>query len=161
MPTVAEYIKFDLERDNLYIQNSLFRQMLEEALEHAKDTEFVTSRYFLGHSDPQISRIAAEMMSDRYQLSKIHLKQYGENLRREDSPLAEELHLITSVPRVTTELKNEHVTSQMKQLKDELQKAQKAGNIDQTIGLMTQIKHLDEIRKGLAKILGERIVLKM
>ena len=60
-----------------------------------------------------------------------------------------------------TELKNEHVTSQMKQLKEQLLQVQKSGNMDEAIELMKQIKHLDEIRKGLAKVLGERIVLRM
>ncbi len=161
IPTVIEYVKFDLERDNLQIQNPLFRKIVEEALERLEETDFVASKYFLAHPDAQISKLAAEIMSDRYQLSKIHLKQYGENIRREESPLAEELHLITSVPRVMTELKNEHVTSQMKQLKEQLLQVQKSGNMDEAIELMKQIKHLDEIRKGLAKVLGERIVLRM
>ncbi|MFT4073285.1 MAG: DNA primase [Dysgonamonadaceae bacterium] len=161
IPTVIEFIKFDLERDNIQIQNTLFRTIYDEAIAHLEDANFIPSKFFLAHSNNEISRLAAEIISDRYQLSKIHLKQYGENVRREDTPLGEEQQLLTSVPRVVTELKNEHVAINIKSLKKKLEEAQKAGDMDLAIELMKQLKQVDEIRKALAKILGERIILRM
>jgi DNA primase len=161
IPTVIEYVKYDLERDNLHIQHPLFRQILEEAVEHTHDESFAPNKYFLSHPQPEISKIAAEIMSDRHQLSKIHLKQYGENLRREDTPLAEELQLMTSVPCVMAELKYEHFLRQMKLVKEQLATAQQSGNMDQAIELIRQLKQLEDVKKSLAKILGERIILKM
>jgi DNA primase len=161
IPTVIEYVKFDLERDNLQLQNPLFRQIFEEAVLHLEEEDFHTNKFFLSHPDNQISKIAAEIMSDRYQLSKIYLKQYGENLPREETPLAEELQLMASVPRVMIELKYEYFSLRMKQVMEELSKAQNSGNMDLAIEKMKEKAQLQIIKKELVKILGERIVLKM
>lgn len=161
IPTVTEYVKFDLERDNLQFQNPLFYQIFEEAVQHLEEVEFQTSKYFLAHPNSQISKIAAEIMSDRYQLSKIYLKQYGENVPREETPLAEELQLMTSVPRVMIELKYEYFSLRMKQVMEELSKAQNSGNMDLAIEKIKEKSQLEVIKKELVKILGERIVLKM
>lgn len=161
IPTVTEYVKFDLERDNLGFQNPLFHQIFEEAVQHFEEADFLSSKYFLAHPDPQISRIAAEIMSDRYQLSKIYLKQYGENVPREETPLAEELQLVTSVPRVMIELKYEYFSLRMKQVMEELSKAQSSGNMDLAIEKIKEKSQLEVIKKELVKILGERIVLRM
>ncbi|MBP1616518.1 MAG: primase [Bacteroidetes bacterium] len=161
IPTVIEYVKFDLERDNLQFQNPLFRQIFEEAVLHLEEEDFHTNKFFLSHPDNQISKIAAEIMSDRYQLSKIYLKQYGENLPREETPLAEELQLMASVPRVMIELKYEYFSLRMKQVMEELSKAQNSGNMDLAIEKMKEKAQLQIIKKELVKILGERIVLKM
>lgn len=159
-PTVIEYIKFDLDRDELEFSNPLFKQMMKEAEENISD-DSSPNRYFLAHQNAEISKIAAEMMSDRYQLSKIHLKRFGENVKIEETPLSEEANLMTSVPRVMTELKNQHVYLQIVKVKERLQTAQREKNMDKAFELMKQLKFLDEVRKELAKALGERIVLKM
>lgn len=161
IPTVTEYVKFDLERDNLQFQNPLFYQIFDEAAQHLEEVGFQTSKYFLAHPNTQISKIAAEIMSDRYQLSKIYLKQYGENVPREETPLAEELQLVTSVPRVMVELKYEYFSLRMKQVMEELSKAQSSGNMDLAIEKIREKSQLEVIKKELVKILGERIVLKM
>jgi DNA primase len=161
IPTVIEYVKFDLERDNLQLQNPLFKQIFEEAVLHLEEEGFHTNKFFLSHPDNQISKIAAEIMSDRYQLSKIYLKQYGENIPREETPLAEELQLMASVPRVMIELKYEYFSLRMKQVMEELSKAQNSGNMDLAIEKMKEKAQLQIIKKELVKILGERIVLKM
>ena len=134
--------------------------MLEEAIERSVDETFIPARYFLAHTDAQVSKIAAELVSDRYQLSKLHIKQFGENAKKEDTPLAEEKHLGKDVPRIVTELKNAYITKRIKEIKDEMAVKQKEGNWDTAIELMQQIKELEEVKKALAKALGERIILR-
>jgi DNA primase len=158
--TVIDYVKFDLERDGMWFTNPLYTQMLKDAIAHVHEDAFIPNRFFLAHTDPQISRIAAELINDRYQLSKVHIKQFGEEAKHEDTPFAEEKNLIKNVPRVLTELKGAHITRRMEDIKEEMEEKQKAGDLDAAIGLMRQIKELDEIKKALAKILGERIILK-
>lgn len=53
---VADYIRFDLERDDLTFYTPAFKQMLDEAAEHCQNEGFMASRYFLAHPDPNISR---------------------------------------------------------------------------------------------------------
>ncbi len=161
MPTtVIDWVKFDLQRDGFWFTNPLYKTILEDAIEHSANEYFNPSRYFLAHTDAHISKIAAELVSDRYQLSKLHIKQFGENLKKEDTPLAEEKHLWKNVPRAVTELKDAHISKQMKEIKEDLEKKQKEKDWDGAIILMQKLKELDEIKKILAKELGERIILR-
>ncbi len=157
--TVLEYIRFDLERDGLWFQNTLYKEILEEAIAMMQDQNFVPARYFLAHPKQEISRLAANLLEDRYELSKVHTKQYGD-VKKEDTPMAEEKHLETSVPRVLTELKDAFITHQMKIIKEKMKLLQKAGDHDGSITLMQQLKELDGIKKTLSKVLGERVILR-
>lgn len=148
MPTtVIDWVKFDLQRDGFWFTNPLYKTILEDAIEHSANEYFNPSRYFLAHTDAHISKIAAELVSDRYQLSKLHMKQFGENLKKEDTPLAEEKHLWKNVPRAVTELKDAHISKQMKEIKEDLIKKQKEKDWDGAIILMQKLKEMDEIKK--------------
>ncbi|MDR2954672.1 MAG: DNA primase [Prevotella sp.] len=159
-PRVIEYVKFDLERDNLWFTYPLYNQMLNEAIEQMENPDFDPTRYFIAHPDQDISQIAANLISDRYQLSKVHIKQFGENAKREETPLAEENQLLKSVPRVLIELKNAYILEQLKEIKEQMEQKQKEGNWDAAIELIQKMKEMEEVRKILAKALGERIVTK-
>lgn len=156
---VIDYIRYDLERDGLWFTHPLYKQILDEAVAHTEEG-FIPNRYFLAHPNSEISKIAADIISDRYQLSKVHIKQFGDNLKEEDTPLSEEKNLDKTVPRVLTELKNEYITQQIKGIKQQLVQKQEEGDWDASIELMKQIKDLEEVKMILAKVLGERIVLR-
>lgn len=155
--SVLDYVKFDLERDNLWFVNETYKQVLNEAVSKQHDTDFLPSRYFIAHPDSEISQLAADLISDRYEQSKVHTKQFGEDVRFEDTPLAEEKHLSKNVPWVLTELKNAYIENKLAELMAQLEK-EKDFEIMRT--LLVQIKELKEIKNVLAKVLGERVVLK-
>ena len=71
---VAEYIRYDLERDDLTFYTPIIKSMLDEAADKCKTEGFIASRYFLAHPDPNVSRLAANLISEKYQLSKYHSK---------------------------------------------------------------------------------------
>lgn len=155
-PGVTEFVKFDLERDNITITTGLYRRIFEEAVAYMEDMDFDSGRYFLAHADPAISKLATELMSDRYQLSKIHAKILGEELDDKDSRLLEQNLLNSYVPRATTELKNAYVLEKIKEINEKI----KQSNPDNSLSLIAQLKQLQEIKKVLSKELGERIILK-
>lgn len=155
--TVLEYIKFDLERDGLWFANSIYKQILDEAVEKCNESDFQPSRYFIAHTDSDISKLAADLISDRYEQSKVHTKQFGEDVKFEDTPLAEEKHLSKNVPWVLTELKNAYVVEKLDTLMAQLAKE---SDFEVMRELLVQIKELKEIKNVLAKVLGERVVLK-
>lgn len=158
--SVIEYIRFDLQRDGLWFQHPLYKQMLDEAVEHLIEEDFLPSRYFLAHPNPSISKITAEILEDRYELSKVHMKQFGDNVKKEDTPLAEERQLSTSVPTVLTELKNAYILSNIKELTALVKQKQNEGDMEGVIDLLRQIKQLEEVKKALAKASGEQIILR-
>ncbi len=155
-PLVIHFIKYDLERDHIEFTHPLYRQIFEEAVEKSGETDFVPDKYFLYHPDPKISELASEVMTDKYRLSKIHAKLLSENTNDKDSCLIEENSLETLVPRATTELKNAYVLQKIERVK----KAMQTADSDQMITLLQELRQLQNIKKELAKILGERIILK-
>ena len=155
-PTVIDFVKYDFERDHINFTNPLYRQIFEEVCEHSVDENFDSTRYFSVHPNPQIGRLAAELLSDKYHLSKIHAKSIGEDIDSEDSRLAEKNDLENLVPRATTELKYAYVLEKIKDIKKTMQSA----NSDELVTLITQLQELQTIKKELSKLLGERIVLK-
>ncbi len=130
--------------------------MFEEAVENIGNKDFNSGNYFLNFPNPKVSKLASELLGDRYQLSNIHSKILGEEIGDKSSRLLEQNHLSNFVPRATTELKNAYVMQKIDKLKEEL----KISNHDKYSELITQLKQLQDIKRVLAKELGERIVLK-
>lgn len=147
---VADYIKFDLERDDLHFQNSLYKSMLDEAASKINDERFIANRYFLAHQDPIVSKLAANLVSDKYQLSKYHTKY------REIENETDRLSLV--VPRDIIALKDAYITKEIKDLQHKLKTIQQSGDMQEILNLMTSLNKMYEIKSYLAKELGERIV---
>lgn len=150
---VAEYIKSDLEQDNLTFYNPLFKQILDEAAEHCQDEGFVAHRYFLAHPDPLVSQLAANLISEKYQLSKYHSKFHE---LEDEKDLLDQL-----VIRDIFALKDAYIIRQIKETLGKMKEAQAAGNWEQAMALMKELTRLNDIKAVLSKELGERIVLKM
>lgn len=157
---VIEFVHSDLERDNIKINHPLYEQIFEEAYRESAKDDFEPARYFMSHSDSNISKLATEMLSDRYQLSKIHAKSLGEDLEGDSSRLLEENLLEILVPRVTTELKNAYIMKQIALIMKKAKEAESKNDFETTIKLLEERKKLEEIKKILAKMLGEQVILK-
>ena len=117
---VADYIRFDLERDDLTFYTPAFKQMLDEAAEHCQNEGFMASRYFLAHPDPNISRLAANLISDKYQLSKYHTK-FRELEQEEDK-------LDYLVPREIYSMKDAYILHKIKDIQAKIKEAQNKGS---------------------------------
>lgn len=154
---VIDFVSFDLERDDITFQNPLYKQILEEAIELQDDESFVPNRYFLAHPEAKIAKLAADILSDRYEYSKIHLKQFGTDVKLEDTPLAEEKNLLKNVPLVITELKHAHVEYAIKNLVEELKNTK---DDERMMDILKEMKEKQTIKNTLEKVLGERVVLK-
>lgn len=149
---VAEYIRSELENDGLTFYTPVFKQMLDEAADRCHEDGFVAHRYFLAHPDPMVSRIAADLMSEKYQLSKYHFKY------REVEP--EEERLDQLVVRDLFALKEAYILRQIREKQEALKQISPEA-IEQMKQIMEEITQLNEIKKILSKELGERIILKM
>lgn len=150
---VSEYIRSELERDDLTFYTPLFKGMLDEAADHCQTEGFVAHRYFLAHPDPNVSRLAANLISEKYQLSKYHTK-YRELE-------TEEMKLDSLVLRELYGFKDAYILSQIKEVQAQIKEMQIKGDMDQVFELMKKLTRLNEIKNVLSKELGERIVLKM
>ena len=150
---VAEYIRYDLERDDLTFYTPIIKSMLDEAADKCKTEGFIASRYFLAHPNPNVSRLAANLISEKYQLSKYHSK-YRELEQEQDK-------LDQLVTREIYAMKDAYILRQIKETQLGIKEAHAQGNEEKVFELMKQLTRLNEIKNVLSKELGERIVLKM
>jgi DNA primase len=150
--TVAEYIATDLQQDNLQFHNPLHRRILAEAIEHIHDPNFTAERYFVFHADPEVSKLAANLSSDRYQLSKYHSK--GQKIVTDEERLAD------LVPHQMIDFKLSILEEEMKQTLQQLRQPEVAADTNRCLGIMSHYKELSELLKELAKRAGDRVILK-
>lgn len=150
---VSEYIYSDMHRDDLVFITPLFRQMLDEAVEGCKRDGFVASRYFLSHPDANISRLAANLIDDKYQLSKYHSKYRELELEKEK--------LDQYVNRDLFALKDAYISHKIKTIQAGIKKNQSEGDMESVFRKMEELTRLYDIKNILSKQLGERIILKM
>jgi DNA primase len=151
--TVGLYILDELERDNLQFHNPLHVLMLEEYKQNYIQPNFVAERFFLHHSNSEISMITADLISEKYVLSTIHSK-----IKKIESD-AERLTIL--VPRLVYEYKNGIFIDILKQKLNEMKIANDNKNNKLVDEIMREMSQLEVVKKQLSKTLGERIIIKL
>ncbi len=149
--TVIECISTGLKEDELQFHNALDRRILKEAETHLQDAGFVAERYFLSHPDPDISKLAAEMVSDRYQLSKYHSK--GQKI------ITDEERLYELVPRLLIDFKISIVEEEMKHTLQALSKPDIYNDPQKCQEIMEHYKDLQKVQIPMLQKAGDRVVL--
>ena len=148
--TVTEYIQADLEQDSIQFQDPTHRKLLNEALLHLHDTNFCAERYFLTHPEPAISRLAADMLSERYRLSKSN----------EQAIVKDEERLHELVPHLLIDFKLSILEEDMKQTIQQLNLPEVAKDPQRAMEVMKHYKKLTETLREMAKRAGDRVILK-
>ncbi len=151
--TVTEYVVQDLHEDDLAFHTPLHRRMLQEAAERIGTEGFVAEHYFLNHPDPAISQLSAELVSDRYQLSKYHSKN--------QHIVTDEERLYELVPLLMVNFKYAIVTEEMKHLIRALQDSAILADNDRCTAVLTRYNEMRQVQSVMAKRLGDRVVLKL
>lgn len=149
--TVTEYIVNDLREDDLAFHNPLHRQILSEASAHLSQNGFTAERYFLSHPDPAISKLCAELISNRYQLSKYHSKT--------QKLVSDEERLYELVPMLMVNFKYAIVSEELKHMMLALQDPAIANDNEKCNSLMQRYSDMRRIQSEMAKRLGDRVVL--
>jgi DNA primase len=151
---VAEYIRSELEQDEMPLRNPLYKTILDEAATHCREDNFIASRHFLYHPQANVSRLATDLISEKYQLSKYHTK-FQEIKQEEDL-------LMQLVPRDLLGFKDACIRLQISEIGDRIKELQHTTQaMEQVILLMKEQDELNIIKKNLNKMIGERIILKM
>ena len=151
--TVIECISFSLKEDELQFHDAIHRRILKEAEEHLQDAHFTAERYFMTHPDPQVSKLAVDMVSERYQLSKYHSK--AQKIVTDD----ERLHEL--VPRLLLDFKMSIVEEEMKHTLQALNNPSIANDTQRCMEIMQRYKDLHQMQSLMAQKAGERVVLKV
>lgn len=147
--TLVEYVKDDLDFDGITFRSPLYVKMLEESFNHVHDEGFIASKFFINNQYEDISREAADLASERFQLSE-----------RFQMPHSEEDLKATYVSRLLLDYKNAIVEEEMKQCTSDLTKPEIVKDITLMMERMKRMKELGEIHRELAKRLGDRVMKK-
>lgn len=147
---VIEFIAASLKEDDLQFHSPLHRKILNEAIAHENDSQFTSERFFLTHPDPEINKLAADMVSERYQLSKYHSKS--------QKIISDEERLYELIPRLLIDFKLSIVEEEMKHTLLALAQPKIAGNPEKAKEIMERYKTLHQTQMLMARNAGDRIV---
>lgn len=137
----------DKQRKEAEAQTRIAREMEEEL--QTFETNFL-ERYFTTHPDSSISMLAVDLVSEKYQLSKVHTKFQKVELEAD--------RLWELIPRAIYELKNAILEQSIKQIQEQIKEASRNKDEQQIIELIEQNVELNRVRTALAKQIGDRIV---
>lgn len=151
--TVTECIASGLKEDELQFYDPLHRLVLQECEAHLDDPNFNPERYFIAHPDPAVSKLAVDLVSDRYQLSKYHSK--GQKI------VSDEERLYELIPRLLLDFKLSIVEEEMKHTIQALANPEIANDPQRCLEIMKRYKELQETQSVMAQHAGDRVVLKL
>lgn len=140
--TVGEYIIHELSEDDLLMLNPKFQGIQQEYSRQYKIPGFIAAKYFIGHTNPEISAVVADILSEPYELSKIWT--VGEATVKTEEMLLEEL-----LPKIVDNYKIRRIELMCKEADDKILEFQNAGDEGE---LMEWIKKKNAIVKVRARL---------
>jgi DNA primase len=149
---VGSYIISELQRDELKSVDPLYQLVFDQYGENMGNESFNAKTFFRDHSNGKVSQLAADILSEPYEESKIWTKN-GSFVES----IFEKLKNI--VPKMVNEYKGKKVRLLMNEVLQEMQKAQDTGDADRMMELMQQKMVLDQIKNAISKELGNRTIL--
>lgn len=141
--TVGDYILQELENDGIVFANPLHQKMLEEYKRIQNDSSIDFEKYFLNHPEIEISQFTANMITEKYTLSKIHSK-----FREVET---DEKRLDELAPRYIYEFKLALIMNQRKEKLLELKSANENNDLGKLKQLMIEIEQIDRLKNLLSK----------
>lgn len=140
--TIGEVIIYTLEADETKPPRPVYQMMMDEFKRHFKETGFKAESFFKFHSDQQISALAIDMITDKYQFAKPdNTVQLGE--------------LVT---RLLFEIKLTVINMQIEQLEVGLKEAQAQNDWNRQMQLLAHQPKLLQARNEICKVLGNRVI---
>jgi len=151
--SVAEYVYYVLQEDQLTLTNPMHQRMLNEAINHAHDDGFKAERFFLNHPDQGVCSLAFELASDKEELSKVHDNQQKMNPQEKTNQLMDQVnHLLIDLKLCIVEKQKKELMLQMRDpevLKDK----------ERCRELIAQFQQIKEVENALAKACGDRVFM--
>lgn len=162
---VIEFIFFDLKKNKIELQHPLYRKILKEGYEKWKTENFIAEKYFKNHPDIEISRFAFDISTDKYIESKIHSK--WEEIKIDNKTLKDtkqnqmDIMLFKSVPYVILNYKNSILKHYTEVINKRIKLAEQENNFTKQKKLIQHFNELLKIKKAIALLLHERIIVNL
>jgi DNA primase len=149
---VAKYIVAEIESDELQFIHPVYKMIYEEIKQHVINDSPLSDRYFIHHANENISRVAANLMTPLYDISKIW-ERHDNYVETEDMKLKE------IVPETVKAFKNKKVLDMIRETQKMLKEAQANNDTDNISILQQKFILLNDLKKKFSKDLGYRIIV--
>lgn len=148
--SVTRFVQLELERDKMAFRTPIAQRIFDEAARHIGDPDFHAEPYFINHPDPAVSQLCVDLVSDKYQLSKIHF--------RDRKPETDADHLYEYVVAQVDSYKYSLVSDDIKRIMKELKESSQKGDEQACNALLARYQTLKQRQNALAAALGERVL---
>ena len=142
--TLAEWIDYNLKQDGLQFAESIYNQILKEAVEHSKDENFDSEKYFTLHPDYDISSISIKLCADNVILSK--------SLQMEVTPYI----LREQAEHLLLDFLNEYLMQRINQLTTEIKQA--GDDMDKQMTLIGELPNVQKMRMQISQKTGTSVI---
>jgi DNA primase len=150
-PCVIEFIINGLKIDGLQLENPVYQEIIDESAEKYKSGGFSPAKYFRNHVNPIISKIAADLSTNKYVESRIHTKH--------NPVLKEEERLLDKVNYVIMHYKSAVLQKMIDEQNALLKAAEAKGDWEETMKILANLKEYSEKQKIASSLLGERVIM--
>ncbi len=148
---VGEYMVEELEKDDLVSENVLFEQIFDEVKINLNNPEFLPWKFFIYHPNSEISKLATDLLSEKFIESNIWKKGGGFTEAEEDI-----LDLL--IPKVINEYKAQKIRKMLPIIEEEINAAFKNNDFDKVIDEQSKYMNLKRVQKDLSDKLGNRTI---
>ncbi len=149
--SVGQYIIHELKQDDLLSVNPIYNKMMDAYDNFSSNTEIPALKFFVNNTDPDLSRLASDLIGKEHDLSKIHQK-FGIVTNADDK-------LPELVPKVVAELKWKKVKVVLKEKRLQLQQLETEGNMEALMELMQELNTWQQVLAHISKELGGRTIV--
>lgn len=140
--SIGDLIIQNLEGDEIQPPIPVYQTMIDEFKQHSKEEGFKAETFFKFHPDPQVCKMAVEMIAEKYRVADSDSeKRIGE--------------LVT---RLLFEIKLTVINIQVEELEKNLKLAQTNNDWNTQMALLKHQPELLEARNQICKILGNRVI---
>ena len=148
--TAAKYIEKSLIEDDIVLSSEIYNAILREAAQLPMSPEGHSLSYFINHPNAEVSKLAAELGEDKYQLSTNQKADFVSDRDR----------LFEVVQRLVHDYKHVLLKMQIADVMQQLKDPAIIADSNKFMEVMKYYKELLELQQEFAKFLGNRVVLK-
>jgi DNA primase len=144
----------EIQNDELEFQHPVYRKIYETIVDFVQKKMKVDYNYFIMSEDTEISSATADMMTYSYddQMSKVWSK-------AEVKLETEEMKLKDIIPELVLSFKNQKLLDMLKETQEDIVKAQNSNDMESITLLIQKMQILNDLKRNIAKKLGDRIIL--
>jgi len=151
--SVAQYIIREIQNDELEFNNLVYNEIFENVKELIERGDEVAERYFVYHDHPGVRKLAVDIFTSRYELSKVwkrkeaYVELPGENLGFE-------------VPKTLLSYKMMVIEKALSQLRKDLEVSEKKKDLETLNQIIIRIQSLEKVKRELSIGLGGRTIIR-